>query len=155
MKKYDFLSSLAWLVMAILFLKGSISLGLGSFSDPGPGLFPLIISCSLITFSSGLIISSLTKRGGLNFTLGDRFWPELDGIKRISLSLIALIVYALIMTRLGFVITTFFFMIFLLRFIEPQKWFTIFFTASITSFLAYVIFGFWLQTQLPVGPLGF
>ena len=41
MKKYELISGLVWMVVGVLFLIGSIGLGLGSLGEPGPGFFHL------------------------------------------------------------------------------------------------------------------
>jgi hypothetical protein len=61
MKKYDLISSLAWIFVGLIFCKGAISFGLGDLGEPGPGFFPFWMSVSLITFSSVQFFSSLRK----------------------------------------------------------------------------------------------
>jgi hypothetical protein len=70
------------------------------------------------------------------------------------LALIALFVYAFALKYLGFLVTTFLFMVFLLKVIDPQRWGTVFITALVTSAAAQLLFKTWLKVQLPRGILG-
>jgi putative tricarboxylic transport membrane protein len=155
MKKYDFMSSLAWMIIAALFCGGSINLGLGDLRDPGPGFFPFVMSAFIFLFALLVLIFSLTGRKGYDSASEKKFRPEGDGIKRISLTIGALFMYVFLLDYLGFVLCAFLFIFFLLRFIEPQKWTTVFCGAGLTAVLSYTIFEIWLKVQMPIGPLGF
>lgn len=156
MEKYmDLITSLAWMVVAGLFCLGGIGLGLGSYDEPGPGFFPFLMSICLFSFSLILFISSLKKVKQLNVIVSSRFWPDSDGLKRILFALGSIFMYVIALDYLGFTLTTFFFMFFLLKFFHPYKWIAVFLGAAITSGLSYAIFQLWLKAHLPVGPLGF
>lgn len=156
MRKYaDLITSLAWMVVAGLFCLGGIELGLGSYDEPGPGFFPFLMSIFLFSFSLILFISSLKKVKQLDRIVSSRFWPESDGIKRILFALGSIFMYVFMLNYLGFPLTTFFFMFFLLKFFHTYKWITVFLGAGLTAGLSYAIFELWLKAHLPVGPLGF
>ena len=89
-----------------------------------------------------------------NGPVKENFLPERDSLKKLLLALVALFTYVLVLKYLGFVLTTFLFMVFLLRFIEPQRWIVVFTAAILTSGIAYLIFNLWLKVQLPRGILG-
>jgi hypothetical protein len=155
MKKYELISSLVWMAVGVLFLVGSIGLGLGSFSEPGPGFFPFVMAACLISFSSTHFMFSLIKGEQFNFVKSERFWPKSDGIKRILFTIMFLFGFVLALSYLGFVLTTFLFMFIILRFVEPQKWLTVFLIGSLSTVLSYSIFQLWLRSNLPIGFLGF
>lgn len=155
MKKNDLISSLAWLIVGVLFCTGSIRLGLGTISEPGPGFFPFLMSAFLISFSLIKIISSLKKGGEVPIDTSKGYWPERDGIKRIAFVFILLFMFTIALNYLGFVLTTFLFIFSLLRFVDPQKWQTVFLTTVLTTVLSYAIFEIWLKANLPEGLLGF
>jgi putative tricarboxylic transport membrane protein len=71
------------------------------------------------------------------------------------ITLVALMVYALLMDKLGFLIMTALLVGFLLRGVHPQKWSVVILGAIIVSAACYLVFGIWLQTQLPAGILEF
>ena len=156
MRKYDLISGLAWLTVGVVFCKGSVGMGLGELGEPGPGFFPFLMSVCLIFFSSIHFISSLLqKKGQLNFGESKRFWPESDGMKKILFTITSLFTFVFAMNYMGFVVITFLFMFVLLRFIESQKWRTVFLIACLTTVLSYAIFQLWLKADLPRGFLGF
>lgn len=155
MKKCELTSSLVWMSVGLFFCIGSIVLGLGRLHEPGPGFFPFIMSACLISFSLIHFMSSLSKVGQFSLAGGESFWPETDGIKRIVFTNVLLLMFVLALNYLGFVLTTLLFMFSLLKFVEPQKWFTIFYVTGLSTGLSYFIFQVWLKSNLPTGFLGF
>ena len=155
MKKYEVISSLVWTSVGISFCIGSITMGLGSLTEPGPGFFPFVMSACLIFFSLIHFISWSRKGGQFNSTVSKRFWPETAGIKRIVLVNVFLLLFVFALNYLGFLLSTLLFMFCLLRFIEPQKWVTVFLTTGLFTSLSYIIFQVWLRSNLPRGFLGF
>jgi putative tricarboxylic transport membrane protein len=67
-------------------------------------------------------------------------------------TVVALLIYAIGMEYLGFLLSTFIFLAFLLKFIEPQRWTVAIFGSLLASVASYLIFEIWLQSQLPRGP---
>ena len=68
------------------------------------------------------------------------------------LTVVALLVYAVGMSYLGFLISTFIFLAFLLKVIEPQRWSVALFGSLAASGTFYLLFEMGLQSQLPKGP---
>jgi len=83
------------------------------------------------------------------------FFSQKDSWKRIVSTFLALVAYNLILSLLGFALTTFFFLAFLLRFIFPQTWRRTLGVAFLGSVVAHLIFVRFLETQLPKGIFGF
>jgi hypothetical protein len=71
------------------------------------------------------------------------------------IAFVAIIIYALVIDWLGFLITSFLLVGFLLRVIIPQKWWVVIVGATLTSIIFYVFFQIWLGAQLPKGILNF
>jgi len=67
--------------------------------------------------------------------------------------IIALLAYVLTFTYLGFLLSTIVLLIFLFKGIEPETWRRAFLSAGLSSFISYILFGIWLQVQLPRGLL--
>ena len=67
----------------------------------------------------------------------------------------ALTAYALLLSRLGFILCTALFVGFMLRVVKPQSWPAVIAGAVLAALGTYAIFELWLQAQLPSGPLGF
>ena len=144
-----------WMAVGLFFFIGSVVLGLGSLGEPGPGFFPFIMSGSLLAFSLIHFLSSLAQHGRQGNLQNEKFWPERDGIRRIVLMNLSLFMFVILVNFLGFIFTTFLFLFFLLRFIEPQKWSTVFIITIVTAGSSYLIFQIWLKADLPAGFLGF
>ena len=155
MKKYDLLSGFAWMTVGILFCKGSVGLGLENEGEPGPGFFPFLMSVCLIFFSVVHCLSFVKRVEGVNLRESERFWPETGSIKRMLFTVGSLFIFVVVINYLGFVLTTFFFMFVLLRFVEPQKWFVVVLASVLTTVLSYAVFKIWLKADLPAGFFGF
>jgi putative tricarboxylic transport membrane protein len=74
--------------------------------------------------------------------------------KKWSLTLTGLLAYALLLEFLGFILCTLIFMIFLLAFVERQRWIIILLVTVLTAAASYVVFELCLKAQLPKGFLG-
>jgi hypothetical protein len=142
----DLTGALFWLAIAIFVSLDSFTyLKLGTLRSPGPGFFPFWGALILAALSLILLARSLKIRERLGSVTIP--WPAL------LLVLGALLGYLLFLETLGFVTVTFLFLLVLFRFgktgwIKSGGW------AVIATTVAYVLFRFWLQVQLPRGPLG-
>lgn len=146
MKRLD-RSSLFLLFLSLFICLDSYRIDLGTLSSPGPGLFPFGAGLILGILSLIIILQSSAKEepGGTEGT----------GKYKIVLVLIALITYGLVLEWMGFIITTFGLLIFLLKVIVPQSWTRVLITAFLSSLCSYLLFEVWLKAQLPKGFLGF
>jgi hypothetical protein len=142
----DLSGGLFWLAIAIFVcLEAFTNLKLGSLRSPGPGFFPFWGAVILGVFSLILLVRSLRIR--------ERVGPAAIPWPALLLVLGSLLGYLLFLETLGFVTVTFLFLLLLFRFgkigwIKSGGW------AVITTTVAYVLFKFWLQVQLPRGPWG-
>lgn len=71
--------------------------------------------------------------------------------KNILLVLASIFIYTSILETIGFVISTFIFIVFILKFVESKKWSLVLTIAIASALGTYLIFEVWLQTQLPRG----
>jgi putative tricarboxylic transport membrane protein len=74
---------------------------------------------------------------------------------KIALVLLSLLLYAFFLERLGFVLTTFVLLSFLLGCIEDRNWVKSLGTAGAAALASYAVFELWLQIRLPKGFFGF
>jgi putative tricarboxylic transport membrane protein len=149
MKKREIASSLGWVIFGLMISIGSISLGLGSFHRPGPGLFHFIIGITIILLSSYQIVLQFHKGPD-----SAKIWPQPDGLKRIIYTILILIFYAIAIERLGFVICTVIFFALLLKTVGQRRWAYSILSSLTVSVLTYVIFHVWLNVNLPTGLFG-
>jgi hypothetical protein len=124
----------------------SSRLGVGTFFRPGAGFFPFYSSALLGVLS--LILGFFTFRGKLEKA---ESWTDVGNTVTVSLAVLG---FALLLTWLGFAITTFLFILFLLRAVERRAWLRSASAALFISAAFYVVFGLWLKAQLPAGILG-
>jgi len=152
MNKYDRTSSLVWLAFSLLICIESFRLPLGSVREPGPGFLPLLVGVilaglSAICFLQGRRVPSAGPKG---------VWYPAERWKNLIWVLFSLFAYALLLDILGFLITTFLFLVCLFRFgMETQRWTRSLAGSAIASVSCYAVFELWLRTQLPKGILGF
>lgn len=147
----DQVSGTVWIAVGIAVALGSLRYGLGPLESPGTGFLPFWAGCAIVLFASiGLIQSTLKQRRGLGWT------PILRGVRwqKPLLVMAALLAYALLMKPLGFLLCTVLFIGFLLRAVEPQRWYVVIVGAIGAALGAFAVFEVWLKTQLPPGPWG-
>jgi putative tricarboxylic transport membrane protein len=138
-----------WVILGVLACYGANQLGRGSIAEPGAGF---------IFFWSGLVLMTLSL-----IVLADSLRSSEDTIRRIPkinwpkiiLVLFSLLLYAFFLERLGFVLTTFVLMSFLLGCIEGRGWFRSLGIASAAALTSYAMFELWLKIRLPKGFFGF
>jgi putative tricarboxylic transport membrane protein len=139
--------------VGILFFVGAIRLGIYD-ELPRAGVFPALAAVSLIVLSFANMIFSL-RGTDRQKKATEKFFPEQDSLKKVSLTVLALFVYVMALEPIGFLATTFLFMIFLLRFIEPQNWPKNLLISLLTVFFSYLVFVHFLSMRLPKGIFGF
>jgi len=120
---------------------------MGRFKHPGPGFLPFGLAIVLISLSLILIF---TKRGKAKTPTP--FWPHRTWL-RPFLGVAILVFYAWIIQRLGFIITTFAFLLIWMRVIERLPWRTMISISIGTTAALYLIFVLFLEVPLPLGIL--
>lgn len=149
MKKYNLISSVFLFLVSLGFISGGFHFGFGSWRNPGPGLLSVTFGIVLMVLSTFLLTMTLTK------TLGEaetkQFWNKKGSWKPVLYTTLSLIAYILILKPIGFILTTFLFVFFLMRFICKKRWFISIGTALIFSLVSYCLFSYLLGTPLPKG----
>lgn len=150
MRKYDLISSLFWLMCAILIIIGSLRLPVGTIGNPGSGFFPLIIGCVLGVVSTTLFTCAFQK------SLLDKktFWVEKKKWYIIVTTILSLLIYTIALPRLGFLFATFLLLVFLFKVIGKLNWKVSLGGAILTSFIFYTLFKVMLHVEFPVGLWG-
>ena len=148
----DLLSSLLWLAISIFVCVESSHISIGSLHSPASGFLPFWSGVILGTFAIVLAVKSILIKGWRG-KISD-LWKEVEWNKVIFV-LISLFLYAFLLPRLGYLITTFGLMTFLFGMKgKPRLWAQAV-TAFITVGVSYIIFYLWLDVQLPKGVFGF
>lgn len=142
-----------WILFGSAICVLSVQLTLWDPSGPGSGFIPFVAGALIGT--TGLVLSVLEFARRVRDRHPERFFPNRLVIRRILFVLGALCFMALTIAHLGFLVSAFLAICFLLRAIEPQKWTTILVVALASSLGSYYLFNGLLQVPLPKGILGF
>jgi len=149
MKKKDFYSSTLWFVVGLIFLLGGLKLGVGRLHEPGPGLFALIVGgllsiLSICLFTTTALEQDTRRVEGLTRNLG-------GSSEKMLLSFLALVFFIAALDQLGYIITTFLFVLFLLKVVSKKGWWPSIALGILLSLLTYSLFKFGLGVPLPRG----
>ncbi len=150
MKRVDLASSIILLILSLVMLFEVRRLDIGSLNLPKEGLLPVVLAILLFVLSLVLLARSI---GGKKESVLSEKGPGMWNLKRIG-SVLGLLGLAVFFERLGYVISTFAFLVFLLGVIEKQKWWMVFTVASLSSLISYLMLGSLLDSPLPKGILG-
>ena len=122
-------------------------LTIGSFRNPGSGLFPALIAAIMIFFSVLLLLFPQK---------GERVAPPVSArsLLRISAVFVALLLYAFLLETLGFLVVSFVLTTFLFIAFGSQKYSLAAVKAIVFTGLAYLLFEILLKSNLPKGILG-
>ena len=121
---------------------------MGKWRHPGPGFFPFGLAIALILLSLALIFNYWKKDSS-----PAPFWPERTWLRPL-LGVAILIFYALVVDFIGFILTTFLFLVIWMWVIERLRWRTILSISVGTTVALYLIFNLFLEVPLPSGFLG-
>ena len=146
MRKYDILSGLFLLVVSVAICAGSLHLHVGTLTAPGSGFYPLVSGLALGLFSLLILVQAQKERKA---TI--RFWAPEANKKGIALTFLFILLYALLLERVGFIGTTILFFLLVSRFVSGHRWTTAVFFAVMTSFATYFVFSVLIHAPLPRG----
>jgi putative tricarboxylic transport membrane protein len=124
----------------------SAKLPFGTIHSPGQGFFPWWISAVIFLLALLLFFQALTSRSSVARERSGR-------IVKVAMLLVILAAYAFLLEPLGYPLSTFLLVLFMLRAIDTQRWPVALGMAAITSVGSYVVFAIWLSIPLPRGPL--
>ena len=142
-------SALFWVAVGILVCYGATRLGLGSVTEPGAGFIFFWSGLLLVLLSLIVLAESIRSAEDTVQEMGEMNWAK------IALVLLSLLLYAFFLERLGFVLTTFVLLSFLLGWIEGTNWARSLAVASAAALACFAIFELWLKIRLPKGIFGF
>ena len=129
--------------MPVLFIALSIYFIVASIPMGGEGTFPLI--CAVLQLATAIYLLGKTlikhevvvKTEGLN-------------VGKAALTVAALIIYVLVLEKIGYCLSTFLLVGFIIWFLGYKNWKIILLCAALTVAATYVIFGLLLNVPLPM-----
>ena len=146
MHRAEQIACVLWLVLAVFLCLGSYRLNVGTPSEPGSGFLP---------FGTGLLLGvlALVHLAQINFRKAPKEEALLGEVrwKRGACVAASLLLYALLLPRLGYLLTTFLFMAVLFSIYERRKWWVVGGASLLVIALTYLVFHHWLKVQFPVG----
>lgn len=133
------------LVIGIAGAWSSTQLKMGSFRHPGVGFLPFGLSIILIILSLALIFSRW-KKG----TSSIPFWSRRSWLRPL-LGVVILGLYALVIEKLGFPLTTLIFLLIWMGVIERIHWLKMVSVSIGVTLVLYLVFGVFLEVPVPMG----
>ncbi len=149
MKKRDTISALFWMGFGAFFTIGGYQAGLMRQGIPGPGSLPFIVGIITMVLSAGVLSAAVKTRLGAT----KKFLPQEDSLRKLLLATAAIIGYGLILKSVGFMGTTFLFLLFVLALIGKEKWVVSLSFSLLIAVGSYLLFSA-LQVELPKGIWG-
>lgn len=153
MKKYPLYTTLVWIGLGFFVSIYAYKLGLGQLSVPGAGFMPfwlgIIIAC-LAFYKLIIDMRVHAVKAGTDEKNVSAVKPRYSVIGKLVFITIILFAYALLLEPLGYVVTTFFTMVLLLRFAGYTRWILIIIYAVVIVGASYFLFHY-LGVMFPVG----
>ena len=148
MIKSDRFSAFFFILLSLFVCQQSVALGLGTLGRPGPGLLTFGAGAGIGLLALGLLMQSIfSKEGQREIADNERTLQK----GRLLLVCLSLFGYTIVVNWLGFFLSTFGFVLFLLRIIESGRWWRMLMKAALITFGNYLIFEVWLGLNLPKG----
>ena len=144
-EKWDRITGYILLFIGVIGAYSSTQLSMGRFRHPGPGFFPFGLAVILAVLALALILQSRGREEG-----PAPFWPERTWLRPLLGGVIFLL-YAISLGYLGFILTTFFFLVVWMWVIERIRWATIITISTAVTAVLYFIFEYFLEVPLPTG----
>jgi putative tricarboxylic transport membrane protein len=145
-------AALCFIIFSALVVWGSLNLEYYTKLGPGAGFFPLWLGIAMGGLSLVWLVQVSRRTGG---NPDAAFLPERTGILRILAIIASLVATALVMNLLGFQVSMFLLLVFLLLVLGRQSlWLTLIISLA-GSVGVYRVFGTYLDVQLPASSLAF
>ncbi len=141
------------MILGGVIIYGSVQLNLGSLTEPDSGFLPFLAGCSICLTAIIVFLQS--------FIQGERVQDKLSalwqGLRwwRPTVVLFLLLVYTLVMRKIGFLLTTFVILFMMFRVVERLSWRKTVSLSILISFLSYLLFDVFLGATLPKGIFSF
>ena len=124
------------------------ALKIGTVSQPGPGLFPLICGAGIVL---ACLVWLLKNRADCRESIP--LWSNRNWCRPL-LAIVCMAVYAALMEELGYVISTLLFLIAWQVLIEAERWKKTAMIAIVGTVSMYILFVYFLRVALPQGMFG-
>jgi putative tricarboxylic transport membrane protein len=144
----DRISAVVWLAIGLVAVSASVSLGLGTAREPGSGFLGFLTSGFISLMAMIIFIQSLGKNARKKDVAA--LWKGLRWQRPVATCLIT-VGYILIFEWLWFAVSTFVFLIALLKGMERLSWWKALAISVVCTGLCYLLLSFSLESTLPRG----
>jgi putative tricarboxylic transport membrane protein len=138
---------LGLIAFGLLVLVESRVLPMGTWRQPGPAYFPVVLAIALMSF--GALLAIFSRNGA---RLGELGWEE---ARQAILIVLGAGIAIYLLTRLGYVITIAALLFYLLAVVARRPWFISLPVALGLAAGTFALFDFGLRVPLPRSPFGF
>lgn len=152
---YQNLFAGVFLAVGIGYEAMALSMPLGGFGSPGPGLFPIIVGAAFILTAAACLIQNLVSSQPAAASLEDAQAPvHGNGEARKAWLLVAsLVLYVVALKPVGFPVALTLLLMASVRIFGYRNWVRNFAMSVLMTVIAYVVFIVWLKVPLPLGIL--
>lgn len=145
-KTFDRFAGIIFLLIGLLFVIESQRISESSYgSEVGPDIFPIGLGSILILLSARLLYETFRYEAVIKNKESIKY-------KKFFIIFISAVLYAALLEPLGYVITTFLFLVIAFQTMERGKWLQTLVIASAFSFGVYYLFAEFLGGSLPGFP---
>ena len=148
----DTLTSALMLALAGYIIHQGMDLEVGDTHNPGSGFILFYTGLIMAGLAAAVLVQSVLPTADLT-TVGQVF-RDIRWGKVLYVSVL-LVVYTALLPILGFLIGTTLLLIVLFKTVEPQSWTVAIIGSLLTTLSAWLVFVYWLGTQLPTGMFEF
>lgn len=134
-------------VLGVIIMVISLGYGFGTYTRPGPGLYPFFIGLSIALFGTVLLLSEFRKLA----------WSPLLGRGEIQTFLFMIATFCLwilLMPLLGYIVVTMLATFGFGKIMKLEGWWKPLSISVGTTLFVYFVFDYWLYIDLPRGILG-
>lgn len=130
-------------VLGVVIIVGSIQIGFGQFTKPGPGLFSFF--CGLILCIQSILSHVLKKERREK----EEVLKDPGDIKKLIFPIITFILWMIFMPFLGWLPLTFLVTLSFAKIMHLEGWVKPLILASANTLFSYLLFGYLLSIDLP------
>jgi putative tricarboxylic transport membrane protein len=152
LERREFITSGIFLALGIAVVIGAYRLALGDFHKPGPGLYPFILGLALCGCSIPGVMGAL-RRANETREEGQEFFKK-GRLQKVVFVIIYLTLYGLLLSSMGYVLTTLVIFFLIFKTMGSIKLRTVFIVLILMVGISYYVFAVLLEVPLPVGILG-